>query len=132
MEIRHTRALQFIAKQRGHEVTIDQPGGAGGFDKGMTPPELFVASLGACIGVYVVDFCERHSIDTEGMKIRMSWEKASDPPNRIGRIHADVDMPAEIPDSMRAAVQRVAEQCLIHNTIMHTPTVKIEIHAPGA
>jgi uncharacterized OsmC-like protein len=59
----------------------------------------------------------------------MSWEKASDLPNRIGEIKADVSLPAEISDNMRQAIHRVAEQCLIHNTISNSPHVQINIES---
>lgn len=127
MEIQHVKGLQFIASSRGHQITIDQPAADGGFDEGMTPVEIFVSSLGACIGVYVVSFCERHQIPTEDLKIQLSWEKAPNPPVRLGSIKAQVSVPAEVSPEMLQTIHRVAESCLIHNTLMNTPDVQIEV-----
>lgn len=129
MEIRHTKGLQFVASERGHEIIIDQPVSGGGMDAGMTPPELFISALGSCIGVYVVDFCEKHQISTEGLKINLSFEKSTDSPKRLSKIQATVDLPVSVPDSLLQAIHRVAEQCLIHQTIIHTPEIEIDIAA---
>jgi len=131
VQIKHTHGSQFIASSREHRVIIDQPVSAGGTDEGFTPPEMFIASLGSCIGVYVVDFCARHGIPNEGLSINMSWRQASDPPNRIGKIEADVRLPGEVSPAHKQAILRVAQACLIHNTISHSPQVEIRLNAEG-
>jgi putative redox protein len=40
--------MQFEIKTRTHSIVSDQPAENAGFDEGMTPPELLLASLGAC------------------------------------------------------------------------------------
>ena len=45
---KHLGAVQFEISARGHRLYCDQPVENGGFDEGMTPPELMLASLGAC------------------------------------------------------------------------------------
>jgi len=66
LAIRNIGGLKFLARSRKHGVIFDQPHEEGGEDKGMTPVELFIASLGSCVGTYLVWFCERHKIATEG------------------------------------------------------------------
>jgi uncharacterized OsmC-like protein len=41
--VEHLGAVQFEIKARQHTIASDQPGENGGFDEGMTPPELFLA-----------------------------------------------------------------------------------------
>jgi uncharacterized OsmC-like protein len=36
-----------------HRLLIDVPAAMGGQDRGPTPPELFVASLGSCVAAFV-------------------------------------------------------------------------------
>ena len=69
MVVESLGGLGFSAKTRGHEAILDQPLEDGGEDRGMTPSEFFIASLGACIGVYIAIFCQRHKIPYKGMKI---------------------------------------------------------------
>jgi len=45
---KHLGAVQFEISARDHKIYSDQPIESGGFDEGMTPPELMLASLGAC------------------------------------------------------------------------------------
>ena len=54
--IKHIGAVQFEISARNHRIYSDQPIENGGFDEGMTPPELMLASLGACAAYYAVDY----------------------------------------------------------------------------
>ncbi len=52
-----------------HRVVTDQPVEDGGADAGMSPVELFVGSVASCVGYFVGQFCARHDISREGLKI---------------------------------------------------------------
>ena len=125
MNISYKDGKKFIASCRNHEVIIDQPLDNGGKDEGPTPPELFIASLGSCIGVYVLAYCKNAGIKTEGMAINVSWQKAKNP-DRIGEIKVDVKLPEDV-GKRKAALLKVAEHCLIHNTILHPPKIEINL-----
>ena len=43
--VEHLGSVQFEITARQHRVVSDQPVEQGGFDEGMTPPELMLASL---------------------------------------------------------------------------------------
>ena len=47
-------AVQFEITARQHTLICDQPGENNGYDEGMTPPELLLASLGSCAAYYAV------------------------------------------------------------------------------
>jgi len=68
--VEHLGAVQFEMKTRGHVVISDQPEENGGFDEGMTPPELMLASLGSCAGFYAVDYLKRNKLSLEGTRVR--------------------------------------------------------------
>ena len=123
--VTHKDSLRFVALTRGHEVVSDQPLGKG-TDRGMTPPELLIASLGACIGVYVVGFAERHNLPHQGLTIELDWERTEDQ-TCIARVKAEVRLSGEVSEEHRKALHRVAEQCLIHNTLRNGPEVTINI-----
>ncbi len=126
MEIVYEGKKRFKAATRGLELTIDQPLEGGGSNQGFTPPELLIAALGSCVGVYLEHFCLRHEIDISKMKITLDWEKASQPA-RIGKINCVVDIPDQLDSQMVASLLKVAHQCLIHNTLLHEPEVGIEV-----
>src|SRR5579871_1665445 len=54
--VNHLGDVQFEVKARNHVLYCDQPAENGGYDEGMTPPELFLASLGTCAGFYAVQY----------------------------------------------------------------------------
>lgn len=126
MEVRLEEGFVFKAVCGGHEVVTDQHQAEGGADKAMTPAELFVASLGNCVGVYAVRFCRRHNLPTEGMKVLLDWTVVKDP-WRIGAIQAELHYPHQIPEAERKGLLRFAEACFVHETITHPPEIRIEI-----
>ncbi len=101
-----------------HKINIDVPPSMGGKDRGPTPPQLLIASLGACVAVLVADFCEEHEIDDAGLSVDVSYEKTSHP-TRLTGISVTIALPkGECDDDCtRKAIQRVAEHCPVHETI---------------
>ena len=126
MEVNLEQGFLFTARCRGHEILADQTEKEGGTDKAMTPSELFVASLGTCIGVYAVRFCQRHNLPTEGMKVSLDWTVVKDP-WRIGSIKAELHYPHDIPDAEKKGLLRMAEACFVHETIIHKPEILVEL-----
>ena len=115
----------FRMECRGHSVNIDQPLDIGGTDAAMTPPELFAASLSACIGHYVAGYCNQAGISTEGLLVESDWDTA-EKPKRIGEISFRITLPG-VPEARRKAVERVASSCLLHATLINSPAVTIEL-----
>lgn len=127
ISIRHEGGYKFRLKCREHEIVTDLPHSSGGTNHGPTPPEYLAAALGSCVGVYVVDYCQRTGIPYEGMRIELKWEDGK-APSRVANIEVSVALPQGVPEEHREKLQRVAEACKVHNTLMHPPTVKIDLH----
>jgi len=126
-EITYKGGIKFEAKNRFHIIIIDQPQTGGGQDAGPTPPELFIDSFGSCIGVYVLGFCRNTGLNPDGMKITLGWEKSTDKPSRIKSINANIELPNADVGARKAALLKVAESCLIHETIAHQPEINIAL-----
>lgn len=114
----------FESDIRGHKLIVDVTKEMGGTDAGPMPPELLATSLGTCVGVYAVSFCNKHGISTEGMVVHTEWEKVPDP-SRIGSMHVCVQLPAGIPEEKHAAFMRTVEQCMVHNTLCQMPNITL-------
>ncbi len=112
---------------RGHEIVVDQPLEDGGGDAGPSPSELWVASLGACVGYFAGRFMSRHSIDAKGLGVDIHYDYSTDLPSRVGSIALKVILPPGFPQSQLAALHRVAESCTVHNSIKRAPEVKIAL-----
>jgi putative redox protein len=123
--------LRFETQIRDYTLQITSPPSVGGENVGPTPPELMVAALGSCVGVYALLFCHKHSISTEGLTVSTDWEKAEHPA-RIGRMTVSIDLPAGIPTEQHEAFMKTVEACLVHNTFHHTPEITIALTEPAA
>ena len=125
---RHLGAVQFEIKARGHRI---QPAENGGFDEGMTPPELMLASLGACAGYYAVDYLKRLKIPVEGTSVRTTAEKVPGPP-RLDDIHIELECPGGMVQKRhQEGLLEAVRKCLIHNTLLHTPRIQVDLVVPA-
>jgi uncharacterized OsmC-like protein len=126
MEVSLEENFVFKAVCGSYQVFTDQHAAEGGTDKALTPAELFIASLGTCIGVYAVRFCRRHNLPTEGMKVLMDWTVVKDP-WRIGSIKAEIHYPHIITETEKKGLMRMAQACFVHETILHKPEITVEL-----
>ncbi len=120
------RGKVFKAHVRGHEIAVDQPVDNHGEDTAPTPTELLVASLGTCVGLYANSFLRRHEVDTTGVTLEVTWEKATDP-DRISAFNIKLHVPAGVPEKLRAPLLRVAKSCYVHHTISGHPAVEVDL-----
>jgi putative redox protein len=130
MEIRveHLGAMQFEIKARQHSIVTDQPPENGGFDEGMTPPELLLASLGSCAGFYAVQYLKKHKLATEGTIVRVTAEKAKDPA-RLDNFRIALEIPGELSATDIEGIEQSVHHCLIHNTLLQPPKISIDVKA---
>jgi uncharacterized OsmC-like protein len=128
VSVEHLGSVQFEISARGHRVISDQPVEAGGFDEGMTPPELMLASLGACAGYYAAQYLKKHNLATEGTIVHVAADKATDPA-RLENFRIDLEIPAELGQKHAAGVEAAVHHCLIHNTLLHPPKIEINVNA---
>ena len=128
--IEHLGAVQFAIKAREHSIVSDQPAENGGFDEGMTPPELFLSSLGACAGFYAAQYLKKKGLATEGTLVRVFAEKAKNPA-RLDNFKIEVDVPAAVDEEHRKGVEEAVHHCLIHNTLQHPPAITLAVRNPA-
>lgn len=121
--------MRFDATARQHTVLIDLPVEKGGTDIGMTPPETFMASLGACVGVYVAHYCRSAKLDATDMKVELDWQMSEDK-TKIARIQIAIALPKAEVGKRQKAVLDVAHHCLIHNTIFGQPDISMTLITP--
>lgn len=126
MIVEYAGGMKLIAHHRDLELVSDQPQDGGGQNAAMTPTEIFVASLPMCVAVYVLHFAKRHDIPVEGMKIEADHHMADDP-RRVAAIRVTVKMPQPVTPQHQAALQRTAEQCVVHNSLTTPPDVAISV-----
>ncbi len=122
--------MLFETTMGNHTIQIDVPAAMGGSDRGPTPPELFIASLGSCIGAFAANYCQNSGIDTRDMTVDFSFDKADDPV-RLINLKATVNLPYGDCQRREKAILRVAEHCPVHETITALQGIQIELVGQG-
>lgn len=126
--INHLGDVQFEIKARQHVLVSDQPAENGGYDEGMTPPELMLASLGACAGFYAAAYLKKHKLATEGTKVRVTAAKEKEPA-RLDNFQIEVEVPVDLTADQLKGVEESVHHCLIHNTLLAPPKIEIAIQS---
>jgi len=115
----------FEVNARGHRVVSDQPVEHGGADAGMTPPEFLLAALASCAAYYAGEYLKARGLPADRLKARVSAEKALRPA-RLASFRIEVDAPG-LDEKNRAGVLRAVHSCLVHNTLVGSPSVEVSL-----
>jgi len=125
VEVSYLSGESYAVETRGHALLTDQPGAAGGADTAMTPVELFVASLSACVAFYAGRYLTRHGLSRNGLHVTAAFSTADDRPARVGDVRLTIRVPGDMPPSREAALLAVASHCTVHNTLRQAPGITI-------
>jgi uncharacterized OsmC-like protein len=131
VKVSHVDGVRFAIQARSHIVTSDQPLENGGEDAGMTPPEFLLASLGSCAAYYAVEYLRTRHLAETGVEVSVTAEKLLQPA-RLGSFRVHVLSPVELTQQHSEGMIRAIERCLVHNTLLSPPEIKIDVTAVGA
>jgi putative redox protein len=126
LTVEHLGDVQFELQARGHRIICDQPVESGGYDEGMTPPELLLASLGSCAGYHAQEYLRSRNLAPSGTRVRVTADKVKGPA-RLDNFHIEVDVPADLSQRDRAGIERAVHRCLIHNTLLQPPSITLAV-----
>lgn len=108
-----------------HTIRTDQPARAGGDDSAPAPFALFLASIGTCAGIYVLGFCQRRGLATEGIEIGQTVE-ADPATGMVSRIGLDIRVPPGFPEKYHEALVRAASQCAVKKHLEAPPRIDVQ------
>jgi uncharacterized OsmC-like protein len=118
--------VKFDVEARSHKIVCDQPAENGGTDCGMTPPEFLLASLGSCAAFYAAEYLRTRNLAKSGLEVSVTAEKLLKPA-RLGNFRVVVTCPVALTAEQSEGMMRSVHHCLVHNTLLSTPEIKIEI-----
>ena len=127
VHVEHIGAVQFEIKARQHTIACDQPEALGGFDEGMTPPELLLSALASCAAYYAVAYLKKKGLAAPGTRVSVSADKVQNPA-RMDNFQIALSVPIDLSEEHRAGLEQAVHHCLIHNTLLHPPTIGLTIH----
>ncbi len=95
----------------------------------MTPPELLLASLGSCAAFYAVQYLKTRNLADSGVEVTVTADKLKHPA-RLGNFNIHVTCPVPLTEEQREGLTRSVHSCLIHNTLLAPPEIRIELAIP--
>jgi putative redox protein len=118
----HCEALH---EPSGARLETDAPRDNEGRGERFSPTDLVGAALGTCMLTVMGIVARRHAWDLTGARADVEKEMVAQPLRRIGRLGVRLVMPAGVPDSARAVLERAAHTCPVHQSLH--PDVKVDL-----
>lgn len=106
-----------------YTVQTDQPL-PGGEGTAPTPFELFLASLGTCAGIYVLNFCRKRGISTEGIRI-LQRSHSNPETGMVEKVALEIQVPPSFPKEYYSALVHSAELCKVKKTLEQPPPFEV-------
>jgi putative redox protein len=109
-----------------HRLIIDKSRELGGHDRGPTPIELFIASLGTCVNMVISTYCEEHNIDATDLEVEIRYD-TDERQTQITCVTVDIEIPYGDIENREQAIARVAKHCSVHKTIQTLENIEFSI-----
>lgn len=113
-----------------HVLHTDQPLTNGGEDSAPSPYDLFLASIGACAGIFVQGFCAARKLPTDD--VRVIEQPHFDEKGVLKSVDLRVEVPPDFPERYRDALIHVVEQCSVKKAIAAQPEFAVSVEAIAA
>ena len=107
-------------------VKTDQPPQGGGENSAPTPFAVFLASIGACAGIYVLGFCKQRGLPVDGVRIVQRMHSTPFSQGLIDKIELEIQVPEGFPEKYHEALVRSAGMCLVKRHFENPP--EFDIH----
>jgi ribosomal protein S12 methylthiotransferase accessory factor len=118
------------AHYKGFTIHTDQPREEAGDGTAPEPFDLFLASIGTCAGIYVQTFCRERNLETEGLKITLTFDR-NQKTWMIENIRIRILLPPGVPEKYRKAIVRSAGLCTVKKHLTSPPAFDIVAETAG-
>lgn len=129
-------AISARVEVRGHVVTIGEPVEKGGTDDGASPMEMFLAGLGACVGITL-----RMYANLKGLPVREIRVAAAQARKKRGEVPAEaieegdereelpvvelsIEVEGDLTDAQVDRLRYIARRCPVHRVLTENPVVR--------
>ncbi len=124
MEISFPGGKRVDAQYKGFTILTDQSVKNGGDASSPEPFSLFLASMGTCAGIYVLSFCQKRKIPTDGIKLVQRMEDSTDG-KMVAKIIIEIILPSDFPSKYKKAVISAAQLCAVKKHMENPPEFSI-------
>jgi uncharacterized OsmC-like protein len=124
VEIKNSHGYAFEVKSKDYTFAINPKG------DGISPSATLLASIGACIGVYVRKYVEGAKIELNEFKITVEAEFSKEKPVCFRNINVSIDLGNnQLEEKRKKVLLMFVKNCPIHNTLKINPDIDIKIAA---
>jgi ribosomal protein S12 methylthiotransferase accessory factor len=107
-------------------IKTDQPIRHGGKNTNPEPFSLFIASIGACIGFYILSFCQERNIETKKINLLLQTKK-NNQTNMIEQIDIKINLHKNFPEKYIKTMIKVANLCTVKKHLENPPKINFII-----
>lgn len=125
MEITFPGNKRVTSTYNGFTHPTDQPRKEGGDGSAPQPFDLFLASIGTCAGVYILNFCEKRRIPYENIKVTLDFLR-NQRSHMVETVNIAISLPPEFPVKYKNAVIRAAGLCAVKKHLETPPEFNIK------
>jgi len=118
--------MRVTAHYDGFAIATDQAVDDGGDASAPQPYDLFLASLATCAAFYVLRFCQKRDLSTDGIRVVQTWRR-EEGSKRMAQIALRIEVPDTFPAKYHQAVVRAADQCSVKKTLVDPPEITTDL-----
>ncbi len=123
VDITHKKEMVFQVSSPAGSFAVDAAG-----KEGATPPDVLLAALATCVGVYIKKYAQGASLSLDNFKVSAEAEFTKEPPHCFREIRVAVDLgQAAIDERRKKSLIEFVKNCPVHNTLKNNPEVKLEV-----
>ena len=124
MRIRFPGNKKVNADFDGFSLATDQPIEAGGDGSAPAPFDLFLASIGTCAGIFVLSFCQKRGLSTDGLEIlqKMDWDSEK---HLVSKVTLEIKAPKDFPEKYRESLVSAANLCTVKRHLLEPPRFEV-------
>jgi uncharacterized OsmC-like protein len=120
MEIHFPGGRKVNSNYKGFTIKTDQSKEDGGDGSAPPPSDLFFASLGACMGLYALDFFRKRKIDTEQLKVSVEL-RTHEKTHMVEKMIFNINLGPEFPQKYTTALIRAMKLCYLKQHFEQPP-----------
>jgi putative redox protein len=122
VEVTAGKDSPFKVTSRDYEFFVDTKG------RGVTPPDVLLASLASCICVYIRKYAEGAKMTLDDFTVIAEAEFSKEPPFCFREIKVAIDLKGvSLEERRKQALLEFIKNCPVHNTLKATPHIEVAV-----
>ncbi len=109
----------------GHTIRTDQPPPIGS-GAAMSPFDIFLSSIGTCMGFYALRFCQQRGIATDGLGLTLDPIRDAEG-KRVATLRIALQLPHRFPEKYHEAIRRAVDHCSVKQHLIEPPDFELTL-----